>query len=754
MWSEVSVAGSALLMLLVAQWILFRAIPGASYIANDGKMAQSVVLTAFEFAGYFNVTNLSPIQGIGSQLLPKNVWANPSLWPFAFFDRATATDISALIALACFAGAVYVMMRCFDLPVLPSAVAAQSCIVLFGPAMIMLQMPSNFCLTPADAVVYAPYMVALGLLARLQAGSWRSFALTTIGISALIFYSVYCDPLWTMVAAIALVVPFVVVTLAPLHLNTIVTRGAAIGFCLALLVLSGVAAYLYTLSQYTARVHFADTLDRVRGPGLVSAMTYASNMRLFYLACALGWILGLVTLRGRGRVLVLAAATSFVFWAGYSVLYLLLLNAKWVLPIPLYLEQCLFALYLAGAVAGYWGMLRATALLVIRVAGSLVRRAGTTFERPVPAEWAVQKSLGDDGTGLSPRIRLVAMVLAILCAAIVPAKVADKVLVLAVRMPNFQDPWPNEPELIEFFAENIGLVAGQPFRGAVNVPAADFVTSSTIAALWSRNVPTLNEYSQLVTPEALYFVHALLKRDVRQHLNRFDMFWSEGVYTPAFWNALQMLGVRYSAAPWPLPDHLHPALPLITKPHRPNLPDRPPGTWHVYELPRPNVGNYSPTEVATAGSGPEIMAALSEPDFDFARRVVLPAPIAEPLAPARDMRLSVIRGGLHVSARSDRTSLVVLPQQFSHCLRARDPNVRLMRANLMLTAMVFSGDIDTDIVFDYGIFSPRCRRADLAELKQLDLKIDLRMSHLSDDRLLPDWDGAVARLRAAARAIK
>jgi hypothetical protein len=33
-------------------------------------------------------------------------------------------------------------------------------------------------------------------------------------------------------------------------------------------------------------------------------------------------------------------------------------------------------------------------------------------------------------------------------------------------------------------------------------------------------------------------------------------------------------------------------------------------------------------------------------------------------------------------------------------------------------------------------------------------KIDLRMPHLSGDRLFPDWDGAVARLRAAARALK
>src|SRR6516225_7468511 len=184
---EIALAGCALAMLLAAQWILSSVIIGANYFGFDGKMAQSVALTAFKFAGYFDVTNLNPIQGVGSQLLPKNVWANPSLWPFASFDKELATDVSALIALGC-----------FDAPVLLSALAAQSCIVLFAPALLLLHMPTNFCLTPADAVVYAPYMIALGLLARLQPGSWRSWGVKAAGISALVLYSIYCDPLFTM----------------------------------------------------------------------------------------------------------------------------------------------------------------------------------------------------------------------------------------------------------------------------------------------------------------------------------------------------------------------------------------------------------------------------------------------------------------------------------------------------------------------------------------------------------------------------
>jgi len=149
----------------------------------------------------------------------------------------------------------------------------------------------------------------------------------------------------------------------------------------------------------------------------------------------------------------------------------------------------------------------------------------------------------------------------------------------------------------------------------------------------------------------------------------------------------------------------------------------------------------------TAYSAADIVGAMSARDFDFTRQAVLSKPLHHPLVHARDMRLSRIRGGLHVSGYSDGTSLVILPLQFSHCLRARDERVRFVRANLMMAGIIFSGDLDTDIVFDYGLFSPACRRADLAEIKQLDMPIDLRHSN----RGIPDRpSGAtctIARLR-------
>jgi len=760
--SELLIAGSALFLLLAAQWILSSVILATNYYGGDGKMVQSAVLTAFKFGEYFDVTNLSPMQSPGTQLLPKNAWANPAFWPFAFLTKETATDVSALIALACFASAVYVMMRFFDVPVLPSALAAQACIALFAPTLLVVDTPINFCVTPADAVVYAPYMIALGLLAQIEAGSWRTFGSAAAAISALIIYSVWCDPLFTMIAAISWAMPFAVVTFSPLQLKTIVMRSAALGCCFGVLLLSGAANYLYTLSQYTARVQFAEALDRVHRPQYVSTMTYSPNMKYFYVACALGWLLGLVTLRGRGRVLVLAAVAGFSVWAGYSILFLVLSNAVWIPPIPIYMEQCLFALYLGAAAAGYWGSLSAIASLVARGAAPLIRRVSGLVRQPVVAVWlSAQSTAGRPRPG-SSRSRRSTIALMVLCVAALPMKVTNYALTDAQSKARyFYLPWTSDPEFVQLVTDRIGRTVGQPFRGAINFLAGDYgtlvtrlATFWTIVTLQSRGVATLNEYGQLVTPESFYFSQTLLNRDMRGTLNSFSLRWADGSYSPVYWKAVEMLGVRYSAERRALPGEFNPGLPLTTLPHHPHTSDDQPGTWYLYELPNPNVGNYSPTDVVVARSGAEIMAILRQADFDFTRQVVVSGPLTQTLVPARDMRLSAIRGGLHVSGKSVGTSLVILPQQFSHCLRAHDSRVRFVRANLMMAGLIFSGDIDTDILFDFGIFSPACRRADLADLKQLGLKIDLRMPHLAGDRLLPDWNNAGARLRAAIDAIR
>jgi len=303
--------------LLGAQLLLVTSIPGTNYDGADGKAAQAEILTTLAFARPFEITNLNPLQGLWAQMMPMNVWVNPAYWPFAFFHKELAAEISGVVALICYAVACYLMARLFDLPRLASIVAAQLSIMLFAPAAKALAFAAVFISIPGLAVVYAPHLLALGLLARLSPNRPQVFIIAA-GILALLFYSLYCDPLWTMVSGVAWIVPFAVVTFGPLRRDTILVRCAVLGGCVAVLALSGALEYVYSLSQYTARVQFPELLQRPRALATTSLFFLSKYAKYFYWACAPGWVLGIWLLHGRPRILVLASAVSALSFFAYA----------------------------------------------------------------------------------------------------------------------------------------------------------------------------------------------------------------------------------------------------------------------------------------------------------------------------------------------------------------------------------------------------------------------------------------------------
>src|SRR5262249_31757311 len=275
------------------------------------------------------------------------------------------------------------------------------------------------------------------------------------------FYSVCCDPLWSVVCCSSWVLPFAIVALSPMRPKAVLVRCAALACCLLLLAVTGAAEYLLTLTLSTARLQFPAVGDRVRLPDLfASTLFYSPYMKYFYLAWVLGWLLGLCTLRGRARVLVVAGIASCAALLAEILVYLLLQNAPWSFPVPQYAEQSLFPLFLVSAVAGYWGALRATAswarALVVKM------RRGRKLSR----RWLV-----------NAKSAAALVVIALVPAAIViyafnrPAWMADL----------YNEPWPDEPELAQFLSDNIAREVGKPFRGAVLFYLPDYPIHVTIA---------------------------------------------------------------------------------------------------------------------------------------------------------------------------------------------------------------------------------------------------------------------------------
>ena len=738
--AEFGIAGFALLFLVIGEASMSTTIRGTHFAAVDGKMAEAVIRAAFSLAAPFDVTNLNHIQGVGSLLLPFNVWANPAYWPFAIMEGDRAAQVSGLIALACFAIAIYVMARCFDLPALPSAVAAQSCIVLFGPLLLLASGTTVFALEPGFAVVYAPLMVALGVLSRIEPGNIGPFVLRTSILLLLVLYSIYSDPLWSVIGGISWSAAFIVVAFSPPRLRSISIRCASLGCCVVVLLASGVLEYLYTLPRYTARVQFASLLMRPADIIYVSVLFASDYAKYWYGACVVGWALGLIAQRGRPRVLVMAGVVSFASLFAYATAFLFM-QPDWWLPLPIYIEQCIWPLFTAAGVAGYWGALQQLGLF----ARYVMERGDLGLHRASPVQRvAAARSRSPWHIGLSATAALAT--LAVVPGAGVWAAFTNRQLATAWVLP-----WPDESELGDFLSMHISARVGEPFRGSAVFASGDYFDLLSMSNLWKRGIPTANEYSQLVTPQILYLNATLFRKDVSSDLNHFSPWIGSGGSFETLFKTLQALGVRYLITYSVFPEADTQLMPARTftriQPHGPDGAyqlDK----WQVYEFPGPNVVNYSPTHIVGADSAAEIIARLGDADFDFRRDVVVTG-VSEALVPAREARLSITRGGLHFSAESDGMSLVLLPQQFFNCLTTSDKNARIVRANLALAALLFSGKISTDISLGYGLFSPACRRADLADLNRLGMILPGHPQTTEHD-----WEDMKKRLRAALAAIK
>src|SRR5262249_30226741 len=411
----------------------------------------------------------------------------------------------------------------------------------------------------------------------------------------------------------------------------VLVRCAALGCFVTLLALTGPLEYLYSLSQYTARVQFPDVLSRTQSPSLLASMVFRERtLTIYYGATILGWLLGCLFLRNRMRDLVLAAVAAFTALIAYTSAFLVQ-PRQWWLPLPLYVEHCLIPLFTTAAVAGLWSGIRAI--------GSLPPFARQKNENQQVA-WKGMSVRSYfpflDILRLRPLVGVPRSAAAFIVAAFIPLA-ALSILFRHARTLSFE-PWPNEPELRGFLGNNIGLTVNPRFRGSVFFYTFGYDEYLTLDSLWAGGVPTTNEYSQLVTPQAIYFIHQLFKRDVRGDLTWFRPWINTGGGSfPVLFRTFQALGIRYvGGCAHPLAMERFRS---VSFPRR--QPGNPPALWVIYEIPHVNVGDYSPTEVTTARSAAEIVAALGAASFDFSRQAILSTDVRVPLVPARDMKLSV-----------------------------------------------------------------------------------------------------------------
>jgi hypothetical protein len=252
--------------------------------------------------------------------------------------------------------------------------------------------------------------------------------------------------------------------------------------------------------------------------------------------------------------------------------------------------------------------------------------------------------------------------------------------------------------------------------------------------LWEHDIPTLFDYNYLVPP-AFYAVtsRTLARRGDAQERNL-------TIFTKVEPRYLASLGVRFVITDFPVPE-LRQRLEFQAQPEAKPL--------YVFEIERPNLGDYSPTEIRVVEDAHSAIEQMQQADFDFRRQAVAFEPLPDGLRPATVRSVSFSRRGVQIEAESAGRSLLMLPLPYSHCLDLQaEPNApqeapRLVRINLSQTGLLFSGKLDATIRYGYGPFDhPYGMIADYLELKSLGL----------DD--VPDYRDRAAPARVADLAAR
>jgi len=279
--------------------------------------------------------------------------------------------------------------------------------------------------------------------------------------------------------------------------------------------------------------------------------------------------------------------------------------------------------------------------------------------------------------------------------------------------------------ITEFLRREVALAPGEKFRGLVatidGIPdqSTDWIAfykhdlklwqetgnEHRYNGLWAFGIPTLFQYFTLITPPYYLLLTEFLARPIDRQirsvvvLSRID---------PAM---MQLWGVRYLVT-----DTGSDAGKEVAAIEPKGLP-----RLRVVELPDPNLGNYSPTEIRHIDDFHSGLTALHERGFDGRRVLVTDTELRSSLVPATNVALVYQKKGFHLSADSAGRSVVVLPVQYSHCWTVAGPGAaQLLRADLMQLGVAFYGHLDTQLEFHFGpIFAGRCRVEDIKDMERL-----------------------------------
>jgi len=697
--------------------------PDTLYIGHDGECIIESIKLLFDYAATpWDLSVFSPVEGMGTMVQPVGVWLHPGCWPFGLVaDDFTAKLLSCVMVAICVSCSTYWLGRVLELPPLLSLISAQCTSVLFFPPLAtlffeQLSLSHLYALWPFLGITTALSSMFLIALLRISSGTTTGWLVGNIvALPAIVLYAVLTDPLHTPVLFAPAGIVSCGVVLASPDRATFWRRILALTVCMITLLACSVPRYYQAISGYAARQVFPNEIggeiqrfDRFVSFLLQNTFSF-SLVVLLIAACCVVLVYG--SRQQRGVVASVLIVLGMVIAAS---LYYVYGGVAWNRPPPSYFEHGAVPIYLLALWLGAW-------LAVLRglETGTGARLRG----------WFASK--------VGPRKQS----LTYLAALLVPAGAGA--FVVAVTAGQATTPvMPGQPgPILQRLIDEIAISPGDSFAGSVAtlvaVPGGPVARQFDVpddapfseelinlrteylriaphslhqAALWKHKIPTLEQYNTLATtPMYFLFSRALARRHDYQMKNFV-------LVTKLRPELLACLGCRFLITDLEI-DHPHLSL-QTSETNTFGV------VFRLYELAEPNLGQYSPINLRQVAGAPEALEQILLDEFPFRDDVIVFDDLAAPdLRPAENVSMAFGPGGVRVRANSPGRSLLVLPLQFSNALQVVSQGeagaVKLLRANIVSTAVLFSGTIDVTISDTFGLLNSRGRMRDIEECRSL-----------------------------------
>jgi hypothetical protein len=764
-WAWLSfVVGLALTIPLM--WRTWIIIGPNTYMGGDGKIWQSTIRAFREFAPAFHVNVLNPLQGAAGFGNPINIWADPVYWPFFSDDRLFATQGSTLVAYAAMATAIFVLSRIWRVPLGASIAGSLTSFIVFPSFSYIFGFSTLLTIVPDAAMGAAVMIITAGISYFVNDLRWRTIVSGALLLALWLGYIVYSNPSW-FVGAGFLFAPLIAFSILDARsIRVIAARVAAFTIAFALLYAVGTVDYARTLFAYSARIYFHSEWGRPQDALYASWVFQSPRLLWTYFFFLLGWAVGLIFGdRSERKAAVVCLLLFAVFLVEVSVY--LFAPIHWPATLPLYGEVLMGPIYAFGAIVGYSSLIATVWRKLFAFISAVWRKL---FAKPL-SNATEAPSLSSEGAArpalLKNVIRVVPVLSGIAFVPLLGAWYVKDEIYAHKYTPNLNntltEPWPATDELVAYLGDNIGLRNTRQFRGMALLNSHSYESTLVMASLWGNLVPSLNVHSTFYMPTLYYFIsHIPLPEGavVRSSSDKIPLrrrWWTYAHLDASSNKIVQALGVRYVVFQAFEGDETRsaPDDAVLRRQLGPMTLGGRQVTNTIYEYNDPNVGNYSPTNVMIARDAPSILQHLWRTSFDPRQSIILPERIGESLVQATSGKMYFERGAIRVQAESRGHSLLLLPVQYSRCLVLSDAvKARLLPANLVQTAVLFEGSIDLRIHFEYGVFRPRCRKQDLADLAELGI-FDEKDAGPPWDQLHPYAISTVADLpRALGEVVK